>query len=64
MFCGLDAFGLSAKNGYACRLQSARQIQRCLTAKLDEHALGFLLVINVEHIFEGERFKIKFVTVS
>ena len=61
VFCGLNAFGLSAKNGYACRLQSVRQIQRCLTAKLNEYALWFLLIINVEHIFERERLEVKFV---
>ena len=62
IFRCLDAFGLCAQNWYACILQSTRQVQRRLTSELDEHALGFLLVADVEHVFEGERLEVELVT--
>ena len=62
IFRCLDAFGLCAQNWYACSLQSTRQVQRRLTTELDEHALRFLLVANVEHVFEGERLEVELVT--
>src|SRR5438477_578457 len=62
IFRYLDAFGLCAQNWDACSLQSTRQVQRGLTTELDEHAFGFLLVANVEHVFEGERLEVELVT--
>src|SRR5262249_3712215 len=41
--------------------QSAGEVQRCLPAELDKHAFRFFLVVNVEHILEGERLEIKFI---
>ena len=61
VFGRLDAFRLRADNRNACGLQSVRQIQRRLSAKLDNHAFWFFLVINVEHVFERERLKVEFV---
>src|SRR6266545_3233467 len=49
------------QNSHACSLQSARQVQWCLTTKLDEHALWFFLIANIEHVFEGQRLEVKFV---
>jgi hypothetical protein len=32
-----------------------------LTAKLDKHAFRLFLIVNIEHVLEGKRLKIKFV---
>jgi hypothetical protein len=61
IFRGLDAFWLSAEDGNARCLQSIGEIERGLTTELNENALGFFLIVNVEHVLEGERLEIKFV---
>ena len=38
-----------------------QEVYDALTAELDEHAFRFLLVINVEHVLESKRLKVKFV---
>ena len=61
IFRGLDAFWLGPEDGNACRLQSIGEIERGLTTELHENALWFFLIVNVEHVLEGERLEIKFV---
>ena len=38
------------------------QVQRRLSAKLDKDAFRLFLIVNVEHVLEGERLEIKFIT--
>ena len=61
ILCGLDAFGLCPENGHAGCLQAVSEIERRLTAELNEYALRFFLIANVEHVLESERLKVKFV---
>jgi hypothetical protein len=43
------------------RFQFRGDVERCLTAELDDHALGFFLLVNAEHVFHGERLEVELV---
>ena len=61
VFRQLDAFRRRADDRDAGRLQSGGEIERRLAAELHDHALRFLLFVNVEHVFVRERLEVKFV---
>ena len=43
----------------ACVLQFARQIQRRLAAKLDDHTVALFAFVDVQNVFERQRFEIE-----
>src|SRR5688500_4896101 len=59
IFSEIDRVRRSADNFDARFLQTHREVQRCLTAKLNYHALRFLDVDDVHHVFERERLEVK-----
>src|SRR5438067_9826538 len=61
IFGHLDALRLGSENGNASRFQPIGEIERRLSAKLHDYAFGSFLVVNIEHVLECERLKIKFV---
>src|SRR5436309_7171960 len=57
-----DVFWLSSDDVDTVRLKRIRQIERCLSSKLDNGSPTFFMLINIEDILERERFEIKLVT--
>ena len=50
-----------SKNSYPCLCQGNREIQGCLTAKLDNDPFGFFLFDNIKYILPGQGLEIEFV---
>ncbi|MCG3141142.1 MAG: hypothetical protein HDKAJFGB_02357 [Anaerolineae bacterium] len=59
VFGKLYRFGRRAENFHARVFQRAREIQRRLSAKLNQHAVGFFTFNHVHHIFKRDGFKIQ-----
>ena len=51
--------GRGADDRHAVGLEVARQLQRRLPAELDDHAVGLLVVDDLEHVFERQRLEIE-----
>ena len=56
-----NALRLSADDVYTVGLKSVGEVERCLAAKLHNGRPTFFMFVNVENVFERERFEIKFV---
>ncbi len=54
---GLDRVDTRADDRHAGFLQSSRQVQRRLTAELNDHAIGFNRIADVEYVFDRQRLK-------
>src|SRR5262249_33483810 len=61
IFRQFDAFRLRANDRDPRSFQSGGEIERCLTAELDDRAFRFFLLVNIEYVFVGEGFEIKLV---
>jgi hypothetical protein len=55
----VDGIGRRADDRHARRLQVARELERRLPAELHDHALGLLLVDDLEDVLERERLEIE-----
>ena len=62
VFGEADPFRLSAEDRDAVILEFLCNVQRSLTAELNDHAFGFFLGIDREDIFQCQRFKVELVT--
>ena len=58
----IDHVRRGADDRHAIGFQRARQFQRCLSAKLHDHANRLFQVDNFQHIFQCQRLKIKAIT--
>ena len=54
-----DVFGRGAEDVYARRLEFFREVERGLTAELDNRAVAFLALVDLHHVFERERFEVE-----
>ncbi len=55
----VDHVRAGADDGHAVRLQVARELQRRLPAVLHHHAVGLLLVHDLEHVLQRERLEVE-----
>ena len=56
-----DRLGRSSQDLHARLGQLGRNVQRRLSAELDDHALGLLLLVDAQHVFDGQRLEIELV---
>ena len=54
-----DVLGRGAEDVYARRLEFFREVERGLTAELDNRAVAFLALVDLHHVFERERFEVE-----
>ena len=57
----VDRLRTGAEDGHARLLELARDVERRLTAELADDALGPLLLVYREHVFDGERLEVELV---
>ena len=56
-----DAGRRRANNFNPVGFERRREIQRCLASELHDNGVTLLPLVDVEHVFQSERFKVKFV---
>ena len=61
VFRSIDVPGRSPDDFDAARLKLQRQLQRSLAAELHDDAVAFFAFVDMQDIFQSQRFKIKFV---
>ena len=62
VFRHLDAGRRSPDNVGAVGLEGSREVQRGLPAELHDDRIALFPLVNIEHIFEGQRLEVKLVT--
>jgi hypothetical protein len=53
----LDCFDTGTDDGNTGGIQGARQIERCLSTELDDHAAGLHAIENIQDVFGSQRLK-------
>ena len=61
VLCQVNGLRAGADDGHAVGFQGVGQVQRRLAAELDDDAVRFLLLADVEHVFQRQGFKEKLV---
>ena len=61
VFRQVDDFRRGAQNVHALFFQFGRQVQRSLPAELGDDAYRFFLIVNAQHVFQRQGFKVQFV---
>ena len=61
VFCAVDVFKRRAENLHTVFLELICQIDRCLSAKLDDNAFWLFEVNDVHDVFNRQRFEVELV---
>src|ERR1700676_1704407 len=61
VFGHFNALGLCSNDVYSIGLESIREIERCLPAKLDNGGPTFFMLIDIQYVLESQRLEIEFV---